>query len=375
MLKRLLAKPLGFYGFLVVGLLICGWIYSKKSGVADLLLDGPVGNDHANNPKANDSLGQSAWLRPTQQHDASIDGNDPLAMVELIGDQTSAAVAYEAFHHLKEWLARGPAQVDQAVAKLTHPGSGSTADKRQRSLVYGALAETNVPEAASGLVALVHGATTDDDLMQAVGAIADHRSPTQAALPALWHAYETNTGPAKNMSLLAFGSAAYHLERAAGPPGDAADKLLAAYAAMPGEEGRIEIISAMGNHGSERYFEVLKTAVRDQSELVRKAAVYALRFHSGPGAGALLADTATQDAGEKIKAQAIEALATQLDQRRDYGRVTKVALSSRDPQVQLAAAVVLTEAKARGGSPEIDQAIAALRSGSSIGQVQAFLGG
>ena len=131
----------------------------------------------------------------------------------------------------------------------------------------------------------------------------------------------------------------------------------------------------MGNHGSERYFEVLKAAVRDQSDLVRRAAVFALRFHPGAGAGALLADTATQDAGEKIKEQAIEALATQLDQRRDYDRVTKVALSSRDPQVQLAAAVVLTEAKARGGSPEIDQAIAALRTGSSIGQVHAFLGG
>ena len=375
MLKRLLAKPLRFYGFLIVGLLICGWIYRMRSGVSDQLPDRPVGSDHANHAKANDSVVQSEQLRPPQTHDAATDSNDPLAIVESINDETSAGLAYEAFNHLKEWLARGPAQVDQAVAKLMHPGSGSTADKRQRSLVYGALAETNSPEAASGLVTLVSAASTEDDVMQAVAAIADHRSPTQAALPALWRAYETNTGPAKNMSLLAYGSAAYHLERAPGAPGDAADKLLAAYNAMPGEEGRIEILSAMGNHGSERYFEVLKAAVRDQSDSVRRAAVYALRFHPGAGAGALLVDTATQDVGEKIKAQAIEALATQLDQRRDYDRVTKVALSSRDPQVQLAAAVDLTEAKARGGNPEVDQAIAALRTGSSIGQVQAFLGG
>ena len=135
MLKRLLAKPLGFYGVLIVGLLICGWIYRKQSGVSDLLPDGPVGSDHANNAKANDSVVQSEQLRRQEQHDASEGGNDPLKVLASIGNETSAGVAYGAFNHLKEWLARGPAQVDQAVAKLLRPGSGSTADKRQRSLV------------------------------------------------------------------------------------------------------------------------------------------------------------------------------------------------------------------------------------------------
>ena len=373
MIKRV--RLLLALGFLGTAVLIGGFIYLKLNGVTDQVVDGPGVSSQPVLAKAMVPHGNTEEFKLSRQSLRSTSASDPLATLKSIDEGTSADVAYEHFNLLKNWLGRGPSQIDQAVSLLSHPGSGSAADKRQRSLVYGALAETNSPEAASGLIKLASAAKSEDDVIQSVSAIADQRSPTQAALPTLWHAYEANSGASKHMSLLAFGSAAYHLERAGESPGDAADKLIAAYGAMPSEEGRIEILVAMGNHGSVRYFEVLKAAVRDQSDWVRRAAVYALRFHEGVEAGALLAEIATQDSDEKIKAEAIAALAMQLDQRRDFARVAKVALSSRDSSVQLSAAVILTGARARAASPEVDQAIAALRTGSSMGEVQAYLGG
>jgi hypothetical protein len=306
-------------------------------------------------------------------HPAVPDAKDPRPPLKRLQDvtpNTPANAAYDMFLELKSWLARGPDEIEQGVQSLLEPNDGTPAQKRQRSLLYGALAETNHPAAAAGLVLLVQRAKHEDDKIQSAAALGDHRSPTEGALDVLWEASQANEGAAHNTALLAYGSVAHHLGTGAE---QAPERLLAAARAASTVPGRVEVLAAMGNHGAPGYFAYLQEAAKDQVEQVRAAAVYGARFHEGDAAGAFIADVAVKDESNKVKAEALRALSTQLGTRRDYARVAQVALSSTKNEVQLDGARILRAALGRGDSPELRAALDTMRKETKNDAVRALL--
>lgn len=306
-------------------------------------------------------------------HAAAPDAKDPrppLRRLQDVTPNTPANAAYDLFLELKGWLSRGPDEIDQGVQSLLEPNDGTPAQKRQRSLLYGALAETNHPAAAAGLVLLVQRAKHEDDKIQSAAALGDHQSPPEGALDALWEASQANQGAAHNTALLAYGSVAHHLGAGAE---QAPERLLAAARAASTVPGRVEALAAMGNHGAPGYFSYLQEAAKDQVEQVRAAAVYGARFHEGDAAGAFIADVAVKDESNRVKAEALRALSTQLATRRDYARVAQVALSSTKHEVQLDGARILRAALGRGDSPELRAALDTMRKETKNDAVRALL--
>ena len=297
----------------------------------------------------------------------------PLHQLQSINSGTSSDIVFNLFNTLKLWISQSAENISLTKTVLLTPSDGSAASKRQRSILYGALSETSRTEAAAALVELAGRAQTEDDYIQAVSALADHQMPTAETLPAVWKLYESRTGIAKHVSLLAYGSIAHHRRDTAGINDNASDKLITLLSQATSAEAQMEVLSAMGNHGSSKYFSLIEQATNHNDEMVRAAAVYALRFHPTAAAGTLMTAVGVRDQSQRVKDEALKGLATQISIRRDYQHVTKVALSSPQIELQIAAAIILKDARKQANNEDVNQAIATLRAETQYMEVKALL--
>lgn len=293
-----------------------------------------------------------------------------LDMIKTITADSSSNQAYEVFVALKHWLAENPEAIGQVISVLSEPNDSSANQKRQRSILYGALAETKSQAAAEALTDLLKQAQHEDDAIQAAAALGDHKAPPPRALDVLWEHGQMTSSPSQNAAILAFGSVAHHL-------GSAADhmalQVLNAASAAKSPDQKVEFLAVMGNHGSVQYLPFLLQSAEDSNEDVRAAAVYGARYHNTEDAGAFISQVATKDTSNKVKAEAIRALTMQLDLRRDFARIAEIANSTANEDVQLEAARVLRAAYERSRNPEAQFAIDSILKMTKNKNVHAFI--
>lgn len=296
-----------------------------------------------------------------------------LQRLSSLDERTPANKTYDIFRELKAWMQRrGPEAIDQVVMLLLEPGNGSEAAKRQRSLMYGALAETDHPEAVHGLVAVLQKGLSEDDTIQAAAALGDHPQPTGAALDALWQeSTRLGSGYGYNASLLAFGSVAHRL----GTGGEeASQRLLAkANAVKDNSNAHLEVLAAMGNHGHVSYLSHFQETAAKGNDELRAAALYGARHIKGEQAAQFILSQALTDPSDHVKVEAMRALELQVDQRRDYLRLSQIALSSGKFEIQAEAARMLKSARGRHSGPEVQAALDQLHQQTAHPAVRAII--
>lgn len=268
----------------------------------------------------------------------AIQKQTPMAQLIAISPDAPANHAYDVFVGLKQWLAEDPTAIGRAIETLLQPNDGTAAQKRQRSILYGALAETKNPAAAEGLLDILQQVEHEDDAIQAAAAIGDHRAPPQRALDVLWQLGSQGSSAKQNAAILAFGSVAHRL-------GDAADKItgqvLTAATTAQSDEQKVELLAVMGNHGSTQYLSFLKQSARDANEDIRAAAIYGFRHLNSEDAAVFVAEVAINDTSDKVKSEAVRALQMHLEERQNYSRVADIAISTSNEEIQIEVARIL----------------------------------
>jgi len=295
-----------------------------------------------------------------------------LQRLSTIDERTPANKTFDIYRELKAWMQRrGPEAIEQVVMLLLGPGNGNEASKRQRSLLYGALAETDHPEAVHGLVTVLQKGLSEDDTIQAAAALGDHSQPTSAALDALWQASSRlGSGYGYNASLLAFGSVAHRL--AAGGE-EASWRLLAkANAVKDNSNAHLEVLAAMGNHGHGSYLPHLQETAAKGNDELRAVALYGARHIKGDQAAQFIMK-ALIDPSDHVKVEAMRALELQVDQRRDYARISQLALSSGKFEIEAEAARMLKSARGRHSGPEVQAALDQLHQQTAHPAVRAII--
>ena len=295
-----------------------------------------------------------------------------LARVQTITTATAAGEVYTLFGQIKTWLQQDPAALAQ-VAKMLNDTRGEDDDTRRRmSLLYGALAESTNPAAGLALVDLLRQRLSESAVIQAAAALGDQIHPPKAALDALWQEVQQPLSAAsRNVSLLAFGSLAHHLDN---DLNDATMRLLSLTSHSHRPQAEIEVLAAMGNHGSMAYVSYIRKAAANPSPQIRGAALYALRFLPSSELRDWLAVTAAADASNAVKAEAVRSLRVLSRDAMDVQRLTIVARSSTDPDVQLQVARILKNSCEEVDRSLRDHALGDIAQHTHFDSVREFIG-
>jgi len=276
---------------------------------------------------------------PKQAITPSLAAPTALVRVQTITMATASGEVYTLFGQIKAWLQQDPDALVQVENTLTLARVEDNDTRRRMSLLYGALAESTNPEAGLALVKLLGQRLSESAVIQAAAALGDQIHPPNAALDALWQEVQQPLSEAsRNVSLLAFGSVAHHLDS---DRSDATTRLLSLVSQSNGSLADIEVLAAMGNHGSTAYLPYIRNAAANPSPQIRGAALYALRFLPSAELRDWLAVTAAADASNDVKAEAVRSLRVLSRDAMDVRRLTMVARSSTDADVQLQVARIL----------------------------------
>ena len=309
---------------------------------------------------------------PKQALTDSVEAPTALARVQTITHATASGEVYTLFGQVKSCLQQDPAALTEVVSTLNHMRGEDDDTKRRMSLLFGALAESTNPESGLALVELLSQHLSESAVIQAAAALGDHIHPPKAALDALWQEVQQPLSAAsRNASLLAFGSVAHHLDS---DPSDTTTRLLSLTSHSNGPQAEIEVLAAMGNHGSMAYVPYIRKAAASPNPQIRGAAFYALRFLPSSELRDWLAATAAADPSNTVKAEAVGSLRVLSRDALDVQRLTMVARSSTDADVQLQVARILKNSCEEVDRSQREHALGDIAQHTRFDAVREFIG-
>ncbi|NBX18502.1 MAG: hypothetical protein EBR09_14185 [Proteobacteria bacterium] len=162
----------------------------------------------------------------------------------------------------------------------------------QLSLLSGAFANQETPEAETAIAGLSQSMSQDEEaLMQIIPAMGSHRRPSEKMRDALLKQYEGGISQAvKSTSTLALGTFANRAQKARPDLTDeAVSRLKQDFDAAPQVDRQVNISGALGNAGAKETLPSVKTLMeKTKDPAFQRSALYDLRFVADPEVDSLL---------------------------------------------------------------------------------------
>jgi hypothetical protein len=220
-----------------------------------------------------------------------------------------------------------------------------------------ALASSGNPESQAVLVrALARSRSNGQATALFLSALGSLRTPTSATVRAIIAAAREIGGEEASAALLELGSLARALRASDASLADTVVRLLVgAYDGVTEPSRRVTLLDALGNAEANAAASILFSAVADTSAAVRAAAVYALRGLPGVGADSVLARRLLADSIERVRRQALAAIATRPSSERLLDAV--IAALESEPSAALRLRLVRVAWEMRGTRAAVVRAI------------------
>lgn len=270
-----------------------------------------------------------------------------------VTSKTANRDAYQIFQRLKERFGEYPEEL-VALDNVPYTQDPKNADeKRQLSIIYGALAQSKQAAAWPYLAKALAEGQSEFVGFQAVSAAADFRNAPDSAYAELSAVAKQHPVPyIRSSAQLALGSVARSNDAIAAKV--QIDLLEAGEAALSQPRNMDVVLAAMGNHGSSQYLEFITKMTRHSDERVRARAVFALRGISEPEVQSLITQAAITDPATRVKEEGIKALAERAHFEEVVTSIGAIGESSRDDGIQAQAARIVKNLSSSNKSAAID---------------------
>jgi hypothetical protein len=195
----------------------------------------------------------------------------------------------------------------RAVSEAGEQIRGGVLDREQAEAMMAAMAGSRSPEGEAELLRLAEDRGLGAELREdAIAQLATHEAPSELTLRTLSDMATGERDEAlRRQSILALGGAARHAGDDLGPVAEeAVDEIIDVAGSSSDTSGQQAAISALGNTGNVRGLPTLEAGLRSESESVRAAAAFALRFMPGQRAEELIAGALLNDSEISVRTAA-----------------------------------------------------------------------
>jgi HEAT repeat protein len=240
--------------------------------------------------------------------------------------------------------------IDEAVGLLGHPGSAG--------LVIDALGSAGTPAAVQALGRTTHETKYPTDLrVRALSALMRVQQPSVEAMRIPRDLLDNPDQAVSRTAAMAMGALARAGRTSQPAEADAIDQfMIDRYGKTAEANGRIELLSAMGNSAGLALLPTVEAALHDSASKVRAAAARALRLVDDPAAARLLADTMIGDHDATVRSAAIFAATFRSMEDSLVAALLQAAKSDLVDQVRSEAIVLLL--RHQSSLPQVSQALA-----------------
>jgi len=243
-----------------------------------------------------------------------------------------------------------PGAIDEAVGLLGQPGSAG--------LVIDALGSAGTSAAVQTLGRVAHEAKYPADLrVRALSALMRVQQPSVEAMRIsrdLLDNPEPAVGRAAAMAMGALARAGRTVQPA---EASAIDQfMIDRYGKTAEANGRIELLSAMGNSAGPALLPTVEAALHDSAPKVRAAAARALRLVDDPAAVRLLVDTMIGDHDASVRSAAI--FAATFRSMEDSLVAALLQAAKSDPVDQLRSEAIVLLLRHQSSLPQVSEALA-----------------
>jgi HEAT repeat protein len=230
-----------------------------------------------------------------------------LAQVRLITAKTPHRDVYRLFLETKQRFHEHPEELEAIDQERLITPPKDEAERRQLSLMFGALAQSDQPQAWPYIAHALQANNDEFIGFQAVSAASDFAQPPHEAyelLSAVYHKHPNEE--IRNSAFLAMGSIA----RANHAVSDQIVADIVESFAGTDDPWQLDVaLAAAGNHGDVRYLPYIQKSARHSSDMVRARAVFAARRINDPTVTRWIVETAAADTSPRVQMEAIKALA------------------------------------------------------------------
>ena len=265
---------------------------------------------------------------------------ESIEKLESITAESTGSEVYQVFSNLKQNIILHPEQGQEIVQRILTTTSRDATHKRQLTILFGALAQSESPQHADLLADLAQQCPDSFCRVQALVGASDHKFPNDAAAERVMDiAKQSTDAEVQGTAWLAAGAMGRKL--ASGLP-QLPQILLSEINDPTVADQKSAIIAAMGNHGKAEYLPTLESYTKASDLNQRLAAVYSLRHV--PGADGFLLEMIKPDQDKNVMGEAYKALAYRDLNQGQYQMLAEKSLVIADQDLQLSAARALVRA-------------------------------
>jgi hypothetical protein len=277
-------------------------------------------------PKAKTETAKTQQMNLQSWHDVEV-------WADQIDFRKSFADRMPQFKSFQRFLLSHSELIPEVKGMIQDLEPGSEDYSNRVSFWIGLLASISGEHSEITLVEILNSAADDDVGTQAAAALGDIPNPSADAVNALVLKVENDLeSPTGSASILAIGSIGYKLKEISHGSG-ISDRLLTMAARAETRRESQVIMSAMGNHGSSKYFDVITGYLQDDDPSVRAKALFCLRRIQHPRALSTIGEAASLDSHSRVKISALKSLQFREPSATMVQAILKIARSSSDPEV------------------------------------------
>jgi HEAT repeat protein len=243
-----------------------------------------------------------------------------------------------------------PDAINEAVGLLGQPGSAG--------LVIDALGSAGTSAAVQTLGRVAHEAKYPADLrVRALSALMRVQQPSVEAMRIPRDLLDNPEQAVGRTAAMAMGALARAGRTSQPAEADAIDRfMIDRYGKAAEANGRIELLSAMGNSAGLALLPTVEAALHDSAPKVRAAAARALRLVDDPAAARLLADTMVGDHDATVRSAAI--FAATFRSMEDSLVAALLQAAKQDPVDQVRSEAIVLLLRHQSSLPQVSEALA-----------------
>lgn len=292
-----------------------------------------------------------------------------LEKLDAITELSDAREIYRVFSTIKSSVRGDSKLVDELVSKINASQQRDPATRRQLTVLFGALAQSDQNEVPDKLVQLAEQCPDNFCKVQAIVALHDHSKSTQAAARRMLTLAETaGDQEVAATAVLAAGTIARKLSHG---QSDLSERILRLYQDPSQEAIRTSVVAAMGNDGNAIYLPALKQSLASKDFAQRAAAAYSLRHIVGEAANKALVEVVESEANLLVLREAMKAMAIRDMNAKDYAAIVH-KVTSYDESLQKDAARYLIDAY-RLDHKEVAESLETLKQTSRFLAVKSYI--